>query len=133
MAISTATEAPKEQELLFRIHVPARDHIFDGRLGVQVDATFGGAAFAPAVPPVIEYEYVHPKPPVEQQDIVQPVADVAGVAVKPQQRHLALARNEPSVQPDAVGGGEENVVVVQVDVAWGAGDLALREIYEVST
>ena len=64
-------------------------------------------------------------------EIVDSVAYVAGVSVKPQQRGFALSRNEPPVELDAVRRRKAHVPVLQARNSRCERDVSLWEEYEL--
>ena len=55
------------------------------------------------------------------------MADIAAVAVKPEDYGAAGPGDPPAVQADAIGGGEPDVVIIQVDIPWGADKVRIGE------
>ena len=58
------------------------------------------------------------------------MGDVAGVAVKPDHGDLGVSGDEPAVEFDPVGRGEDHVLEVQSPVAGGLKDVAVGKVYE---
>ena len=55
------------------------------------------------------------------------MADIAAVAVKPHHRRTAGLGDPPAMQPDAVGGGKPDIVIVEVDIPGGADAVGVGE------
>ena len=96
------TQRAPEVDDARRVHVLPGLQVAQGGLGVAVQALLGGGSGAVAVAAVVEDEDVDAELAVEQVDVRQAVANVAAVAVVPEQRHVALSRHVPPVQPPAV-------------------------------
>ena len=60
---------------------------------------------------------------IEEHDVVHAVADVARVAVKPDEGIVASAGDEPTVQLRTVGCGEVHILEVHAKVVRGVGYL----------
>ena len=87
---------------------------------------------APTVSAVVDYEDIHSQHVVDHQQVVDPVADIAGVAVKPDERGIAVSRDEPAVQANAVRGRKEDILVLESNVSGRSVDLPVREEDEVA-
>ncbi|MDP2045363.1 MAG: hypothetical protein Q8L00_04030, partial [Deltaproteobacteria bacterium] len=68
-------------------------------------------ALGAAVLPVVENEDLDPRQVMEQLDILQAVADVAGVAVEPHQNRGPGLGHPPAVEFDVVCGLKVDVLV----------------------
>jgi hypothetical protein len=54
---------------------------------------------------------------VQQLDVLHSMADVAGIAVKPHERNTGFpVWNEPAVETDAIGSGEEKILEFQANL-----------------
>jgi len=113
-----------------RVRVRPREDVGQGGFGVPIGPLLRGRALAAAVAPVVEEEDGHPQLVVEQAQVLQPVADVPGVAVAPEPGDAGPAGHEPAVEPDAVAGGEGNIIEGQPEVGRVADKLPLREVDE---
>ena len=130
MARSVARAVPRERPK--RTMSPARyppglGHVAVGRGRVQKGALPADAALGSAVFPVVEDEDLDPRQVMEQLDILQAVADVAGVAVEPHQDRGPGLRHPPAVELDAVRGLKEDVLVFQPEIRRGADEIRVGE------
>ena len=105
-----AQGAAEEDNLLGR-HPPGLGRVTVGRGRVQKGALPADAALGAAVLPVVKDEDLDPHPVMEQFNILQAVADVAGVAVEPHQDRGPGLRHPPAVELDVVCGLKVDVVV----------------------
>ena len=105
-----------------------------GGQGVEVDPALGGHALAAPIAPVVEQQDRRVQARLQYGNHIEPVADVARIAVEEDQRHARPAGEEPGMEPYSVGSGEEDLLVVEpkvlgarVDAAGGAEDLTVEE------
>ena len=108
-----------------------RDGGLVGRLGIEEGARFRDRPAAQAVLPVVEEQDGAADLTLQQREVLQPVADVARVAVKPKQcgRPLGGGRGgrEPSVEPYGVGRLEPYLLVGHAPVGRGADQVGVGE------
>jgi len=93
---------------------------FERSHAVLIGSRFGDITLAAAVTAVIENKNIDLYLFVQQFDILDAVADVARITMKPHERHRGVpVRNKPSVETDAVSGGEEKILEFQPNMARG--------------
>ena len=100
------------------------------RIGIEIGALLVGRSLAPSVAAVVEDEDVDPKPLDQLTYVADAVADVAPVAVEPDQCHIASARDEPPVQRDSVRRLKPNVLELETDIAGRCLYLSAGEVDE---
>jgi hypothetical protein len=92
------------------VHSPLFTHESDCGFPIAIGPFFKHFSLTPAVTAAVEDQDVGLYLIVEQLDIFHPVADVAGVAMKPYQRKARFSmRNKPTMQSHIIGGDEEKV------------------------
>jgi hypothetical protein len=80
---------------------------------VKIAAFFGDSPCAAAVAAVIEDKYVDFDSVMQQFDVLDPVADVAGVTVEPNQgRSGCWVRDKPAIEANPIGCGE--VMILEI-------------------
>ena len=82
-----------------------------GGFGIQVGALLRRLPIAASVAPVIEKEDVQAEFVMDEEQVLQAMADVATVAMTPEKRQVAPARHEPAVKRDAIAGYEVNLLI----------------------
>jgi hypothetical protein len=131
-ATAPPRERPKSTIFLSRVNVLAGPQVGQSGLGIQVGAFLGHVSVAAPLAAVVEKEDAHAKAVSEQFEILQAMAYVARVSMKPQPSHLALTRNKPDVEPDSIGNCKIDVLEVQAPVVRRLSHRLLREENEIS-
>ncbi len=102
--------APEKNQLLGAVAAEFFSHQLERRFTVQIRSFFGGESLAATVTSIVEDKDIHWNPVVKPLDVLNPVADVTGISMKPNQGGACLrVRDEPTVQPYAIAGGEKDV------------------------
>ena len=133
-AASTPTPQPSDRQNKASLRwstSPRERRYASAALGIEVRALLRRTTFAATVSPVIEDEDICLQPSVKPNKLVQPVTDVAGVAMKPDQGYLTLPWNEPPMQPDPVGSPEKDLLKVQTPITRVLDELPVGEEYEI--
>ena len=120
------TQRPAEQDDIFRPHGPGRHRVVDGQT-VEIDALLVGCALTPTVTAVvhehdIDAEFVHEPP-----GVVQPVPDVPGVAVVPDEHPVSGTVNPPPMKQHPVGGRDRQLVRAKSEVRRQGGQRLRRK------
>ena len=97
---------------------PARPFLKMAERGesVHVHAPFGRPSLAETVPSVVEDKDADAQARMHEGEIVQPVADIPGVAMEPQEGCRAFSGDQPAVGAYPVFSREPNVIEGQAGI-----------------